>query len=245
MTAIPTPPPLTPDAPAAWEDLLEIFYAPSAVFERRKTAPHFWLAFAVVSVLVAVILYAGKGILQPAFDAEFTRGMAQAMKANPQLTAEQMEKGRGIGATFATIFLVFGAPLAMLVLGPVIWLCGKIVGAVEDVTAAWMIAALAYLPRILGAVLLVVQPLVMPPEKVKGFASLAIGPARFLDPDSSSKLLMLVATRLDLFTVWSTVIIAIGLKVVGKVTWAKAWTATAVVWLIPALFGLIGVLRAK
>lgn len=245
MTAIPTPPPLTPEPPAAWEDLLEIFYAPSAVFERRKATPQFWLAFAVVAVLVAVILYAGKGILQPAFDAEFTRGMAQAMKANPQLTADQVEKGRGFATTATTIFLVFGAPIAMLILGPIIWLCGKMVGAVEDVTAAWMIAALAYVPRIIGAVLLVAQPLVMPPEKVNGFASLAIGPARFLDPDSSSKLLMLVATRLDLFTVWSTVIIAIGVKVLGKVNWAKAWTAATVVWLIPALFGLIGVLRAR
>ncbi|HET7025058.1 MAG TPA: Yip1 family protein [Gemmatimonadales bacterium] len=245
MTAIPTPPPLSPDAPAAWEDLLEIFYAPSAVFERRKASPKFWLAFAVVSVLVAVVLFAGKGLLQPAFDAEFARGMAQAIKNNPQLTPDQVEKGRGIATTFSTMFLGLGAPIAMLALGPIIWLCGKMVGAVEDVTAAWMIAALAYLPRILGAVAMVVQPLLMPPEKVTGFASLSIGPARFLDPDTSSKLLTLITTRLDLFTIWSTVIIAIGLKVTGKVSTAKAWTATAVVWLIPMLFGLIGVLRAK
>ncbi|MGH7589884.1 MAG: YIP1 family protein [Gemmatimonadales bacterium] len=245
MTAIPTPPPLSPEAPAAWEDLLEIFYAPSAVFERRKASPRFWLAFAVVSVLVGVILFAGKGLLQPAFDGEFTRGMAQAIKNNPQLTPEQVEKGRGFATTITTVIFVFGAPIAMLLLGPIIWLCGKIVGAVEDVTAAWMIAALAYVPRIIGAVALVGQPLVMPPEKVNGFASLALGPARFLDPESSSKLLLLIAGRLDIFTIWSTVIIAIGLKVLGKVPTAKAWMAAAVVWLVPMLLGLIGVLRAK
>ncbi|MGB7213291.1 MAG: YIP1 family protein [Gemmatimonadales bacterium] len=245
MTAIPTPPPLSPDAPAAWEDLLEIFYAPSAVFERRKGSPKFWLAFAVVSVLVGVILFAGKGLLQPAFDAEVTRGMAQAMKNSPQLTPEQLDKGRGFAMTFSTISMALITPLAILILGPIIWLCGKMVGAVEDVTAAWMIAALAYMPRIVGALALVVQSLLIPPEKVKGFASLAIGPSRFLDPDSSSKLLLLIGTRLDLFTIWSTVIIAIGLKVVGKVPTAKAWMAAGAVWLIPMLFGLIGVLRAK
>ena len=245
MTAIPPPPPLSPEPPAAWEDILEVFYAPSAVFERRKADPRFWLAFAVVSILVAVVLVAGKGLLQPAFDSEFARGMAQAMKNNPQLTPDQLEKGRSFGTAFTTVAMLLGAPVAILLLGPVIWLCGKIVGAVEDINAAWMIAALAYVPRVVGAVLLVIQPLVMPPEAVKGFASLAIGPARFLDPDTSSKLLMLVATRLDLFTIWSTVIIAIGLKVTGKVPAAKAWAAAAVVWLIPALFGLIGVLRAQ
>lgn len=246
MTAIPTPPPLTPtESTPVWEDLLDIFYAPAKVFERRMKDPTFLIPFLAVTVLVAAILLAGKGLLQPAFDAEFTRGIAQAMKANPQMTPDQVEKGRGIATTFGTVALLAGAPIAILLLGIITWLCGKIVGATEEVAAAYMIAAYAYVPRIVGAVLLVAQPLVLPPEQVKGFASLSIGPARFFDPDTSSKLLMLVAGRLDLFTIWSTVIIAIGLKVTGKLPAAKAWLAAGVIWVIPALFGLIGVLRAK
>jgi hypothetical protein len=165
------------------------------------------------------------------------------MKANPQLTPDQLEKGRSFGQTMAAVGLVFGAPIAVLFLGPILWLCGKMVGAKEDIGSAWMVATYAYFPRIVGMALLVIQPLLLSPDRIKGFASLSIGPARFLDPDTTSKVLLLLANRLDLFTIWSTVLLAIGLTVTGKVPGKKAALATAVVWLIPGLFGLVGALR--
>ena len=246
MSAIPTPPPLTPtESTPAWEDLLDILYAPARVFERRARDPKFFVPFIVVTVLVAVILFAGKGLLQPAFDAEFTRGAAAAMKANPQLTSDQIEKGRGFASTFTMVVLLFGAPIAIGLLGIFIWICGKIVGATEDIGSAYMIAAYSYVPRIIGAVLLVAQPLMIPPEKVRGFASLSFSVGRFFDPDTTSKLVMLLGTRFDLFVLWSSVITAVGLQVTGKVSAAKAWMATGILWLIPALFGLLGVLRSQ
>ena len=246
MSAIPTPPPLTPtESTPVWEDLLDILYAPARVFERRARDPKFFIPFIVVTVLVAVVLFAGKGLLQPAFDAEFARGAAAAMKANPQLTPDQIDKGRGFAATFGMVALLFGAPIAIGLLGIFIWLCGKIVGATEDIGSAYMIAAYSYVPRIIGAVLLVAQPLVIPPEKVRGFAALSFSVARFFDPDTSSKLVMLLCGRFDLFVIWSSIITAVGLQVTGKVSAAKAWTATAVLLVIPVLFGLIGVLRSQ
>lgn len=245
MSAIPTPPPLSPtEKTPVWEDLLDILYAPSRVFERRRAEPRILVPFLVVTILVAVILLAGKGLLQGAFDADFARGMATAMKANPQLTPDQMEKGRGFAQTFTTVLLLVGAPIAMLLLGVIIWICGKIVGAAEDIAAAYMIAAYAYVPRIIGAVVLVAQPVVLPPESVKGFASLSVGPARFLDPDTANKLAMAFGMRLDLFTIWSTAIIAIGLQVTGKVSAAKAWIVAAIVWFLPSVFAIIGALRS-
>jgi hypothetical protein len=244
MTAIPPPPPLSPtEKTPAWEDLLDILYAPARVFERRRAEPKFLVPFLVVTVVVAAVLLAGKGLLQTAFDADFARGIAAAMKANPQLTPDQMEKGRGIAQTFTTVFLLVGAPLAMLLLGIIIWLCGKAVGAKEDIASAYMIGAYAYVPRIIAAILLVLQPLILSQDAVTGFASLSVGPARFFNPDTTSKVAMLYLTRLDLFTIWSTLVIAVGLQVTGKVSAGKAWLAAAIVWFIPSLLGLLGALR--
>ncbi|MFI5235232.1 MAG: YIP1 family protein [Gemmatimonadales bacterium] len=245
MTAIPTPPPLTPvNKTPIWEDFLDIFYAPSVVFERRKADPKFFIGFLVVSILAAVILLAGKGLLQGAFDADFARGIALAMKKNPQLTPEMMEKGKAIGQTFTTVFLGIATPIAILLVGPILWLCGKAVGATEEIGAAWMVAMYAYFPRVLGSVFLVVQPLLLSNDSIKGMTSLSVGPARFFDPATSNLGVMALMGRLDLFTIWGTVLLAIGLKVTGKVSLGKALTAAGLVWLIASAWPVIAGLRA-
>ena len=57
--------------PSVWEDLLEIFYAPRAVFERRRETPAFGLALIVFTVLVVGLSFAFRGAMEPVFDAEY------------------------------------------------------------------------------------------------------------------------------------------------------------------------------
>jgi hypothetical protein len=47
----------------------------------------------------------------------------------------------------------------------------------------------------------------------------------------------------DVFTIWETVLLAIGLEVTGKVSKSNAYLAAAIVWFIGALPALLGALR--
>jgi hypothetical protein len=49
--------------------------------------------------------------------------------------------------------------------------------------------------------------------------------------------------RLDVFTLWVTVLIAIGLAVTGKISRGKAAVAAAIVWVIGALPTIAAALR--
>jgi len=46
--------------------------------------------------------------------------------------------------------------------------------------------------------------------------------------------------RMDVFTIWVTVLIAIGLAVTGRIPRGRAVMAAVVIWLIGALPGLAG-----
>src|SRR5882757_9613269 len=107
------PPPSVPVKTASrWEDFIDIFYAPASVFERRASSG--WgIPAMVVTVLVALIFFANKGVMQPIMDAEFTRATAAAIKKNPQVTAEQMAQFRGIGEKFGAIFIIIGVPIGI------------------------------------------------------------------------------------------------------------------------------------
>ena len=50
---------------------------------------------------------------------------------------------------------------------------------------------------------------------------------------------------MDLFTIWVTVLLAIGLHVVGKIPKQQAAIAAAITWVVGALLPLFGALRAS
>ena len=74
--------------------------------------------------------------------------------------------------------------------------------------------------------------LVLDPEQFDGRFRITFGPGRFLDPDTVSPLLIAVVGRLDLFTLWITVLLAIGLSVTGRVPLSRAMIPAAIVWFL-------------
>lgn len=220
-----------------WEDFIDIFYAPSSVYERRKNSG-FGIPMLVVTVIVGAIMLANSSAMQPIMDAEFTRGMATAMKQNPQLTPEMMAKGRAIGETFAKIGGFIGIPIAMFITGLVLWIVGKFFDAKQTLAAAIMVAAYAYVPKILESILAGVQLLLMDPASLDGRYRISLGLGRFLDPNTASPMLLALLGRLDVFTIWVTVLLAIGLAVTGRIPRSKAAIAAAIVWLVGALPGV-------
>ncbi len=234
-----------PIKPASrWEDFIDIFYAPSSVYERRAHSG-FGIPMLVVTVIVGLIALANMGVMQPIMDAEFTRGMAQAMKKNPQLTPEMMEKGRAFGEAFAKVGAFVITPIAMFVTGLVLWIVGKLFDSKQTLAAALMVASYAFVPRILENILNGVQGLLMDPASLDGRYRVSLGLGRFLDPNTASPMLLALLGRVDVFTIWVTVLLAIGLAVTGKIPRSKAALAAVIVWIVGALPQVLSAAQAR
>lgn len=227
---------------SVWEDFVDIFYAPSDVYERRRDSG-FFLALVVLTIAIAALTYAALPVLRPMMDAEFQRGMAAATRANPRMTPEMMQKARAMGEKIQTFGILVFVPLGVLLNGLVLWLVGKLVGARENLQAACMVATYAFFPRILEQVLNLVQGFVLSPEAMNGRYRLSLGPARFFNPDAASPVLLAVIGRLDVFTIWVTVLLVIGLSVTGRIPRSKAAIAGVLMWVLGMIPGLIGALR--
>ena len=237
-TAAPTP------APASrWEDFVDIFYAPSQVFARRANSG-FGIPMLVVTVLIGVIAIANSGVMQPIMDAEFSRATAAAIRDNPQVTAEMMEKGRGFGEVIAKYGAFVFIPVGIFFTGLALWLTGKLVDAREHLSQALMVAAYAFVPRVIEGVIAGLQGLLLDPASLNGRFKLSLGLGRFLDPDTASPIALALLGRVDLFTIWVTVLLAIGLAVVGRIPRSRAAIAAALVWVVGALPQLMTALRS-
>jgi hypothetical protein len=221
-------------APGFWEDVIDIFVQPADVFRRRQDKS-VWPPMLFVAISIAVIVYATFTTLEPMYDAEFTRNTAKTLAKNPQLTAEMLDKSREFGKMGARYGIGVVMLLTMFILGSVAWLVGKLFGSKQSYHAALVVAAWAYMPRVLGTVINGAQGLLMDPSKLNAALSVSLSPARFMDPDASNPLLYQLAGRFDLITIWVTVLLGIGFYVTGKVSKGKAVGFAIAIFVVGAL----------
>jgi hypothetical protein len=239
MTDVSAAPPAKPGA----EDLFEIFYAPSKVFERRRGG-EYGLPLVVLVVMAAVIFFATKGLMDPIMDAE--RAM-QLAKTTAKMTPEQAEQVRAAssGALAGTITMI-SIPLAFLispfVLGFIAWLVAKVAGVTVRYGIAVMIAVFAWYPRLVEMVVNAAQMALLPNIQPTSRLAVSLGVGRFLD-GAHPNLATAVLSRVDLFTLWVTFLIGLGFMVAGKATKAQAIAIAVVVWVIGMLPALWAAMR--
>ena len=231
-------PDLTP-SPAAkpasvWEDFIDIFYAPSSVFERRAQSG-FFLPMLVVTILTGVLFIVNSGVLSPIMDAEMGRAMAAMQRQGAQITEEQLSQMRRMQETFGKIGAFIFMPVGIFFTGLALWLCGKFVESKQTLAQGLTVAAYSFMPRILEAVVTAVQGLLLDTTTMNGRFRISLGLGRFVDPDTASPMLVALLGRIDVFTIWVTVLLAIGLSVTGKIPRGRAAIAAVIVWFIGAL----------
>lgn len=225
-----------------WEDFVDIFYNPSAVFARRADGE--WAKPLILLIVAATVLFfLTKNAMQPIMDAEFARNSAKALARNPQLTEDQLATGRHFFDTFGFLFVAIGTLVSVIGSGLVLWLLSKLFDAREALAAALMVATYSEVPRILQILVNAAQGLFLSADKLTSMNSVLLGPARFMDPDHASPIAIALASRIDVFTIWVTVLMGIGIYVVGKLTKQQAIIVAAITWVIGGLPVLFGALR--
>lgn len=230
----------TPDKASLAEDFVDIFFSPAAVFARRANSG-FFVVLVILTILLGGLFLANRGVMEGITDAEFTRGMAEAAKQNPGMTEQQIAAAKTF-AGYATSFGGFiGVPLGILLTGLCAWITGKMLGAQIAYGQATTIAAYSFMPRILESFAASAQGLLIDTDALTGRFQLSLGVGRFLDPTMNQGLLGLVG-RVEVFTLWVTALLAIGIAVVGKLPREKAILAGVFMWTfgaLPALWTLV------
>lgn len=214
-----------------WEDFVEIFFAPREVFARRSDG-RFVIALIVVTLVIALLFYASQGPLGTALEAEFMRGMEEARASGQQLNAEQMEAARNMAGTFGVVGVLLAIPVGIFLTALVMWLIGKLFESAATFGLAMVVATYSQFPKVLQTAAGLLQGLLFDPQTLQ---EISLGPARFADVANTSQLALALLARLDLFIIWCTILIAIGLQVLGRMPRGRAYFVAVLVWLCGAL----------
>jgi hypothetical protein len=230
----------TAKSPSFLEDIVDVFYAPAAVFERRRNGG-FGAALVLFAVLMAVMFYAGRPVMQPMFDRQIAK-----VEANPNMSAEQKQTAIAMSKRFTegplpAVFAAIAATVSLFVTALTLWLVAKLVGSVATYGQSMMVTTFAWYPRLLLSAIVTGYSIATGREVASQFA-LGASPAAFL-PDSASPMLAAALSRLDLGVLWTTALLGIGIAVVGRLKRGQGFTVAAIVWLLGGGIALITALR--
>lgn len=233
-----------PKSSSLFEDIVEVFASPSKVFARRK-GRGFWLALLVYTVIMGALVVGTLPLMQPVFDALWPQTMAQMQARSPQLTPEQIEGARRLTPIYYSVSVIVITPIAVLLVGFLLWIVGKLFDAEQRLGDAMMVATFASFPRILAPVVAALIMLVRDPSTITSQWSVTASLAQFVNGAQQPVLATLLG-RVDVFVIWTTVLLAIGLGVTGNISRQKAATAAVIVWIVatvPYLYQALQVVK--
>lgn len=237
-TAAPAPPPAKPSV----MDCAEIYYAPSDVFERRRQGK-FGIPLLVYVIAMAVLFFATKDLMRPLFDAQASRNMAQLAEKHPEMTQEQLERGRAMGAKFAGVGVIVGSAIVPLAAGLIIWLVAKFAGVGLGLGQGMVVGVFMMFPALIEYILNAIQMAFVDTSAITSNYDVSIGPARFMH-DASAVVRALVG-HIDVFTIWMAFLIYLGVLVITRTSKQTAATVAVIMWIIGALPALMGAMKGS
>jgi len=223
--------------------IINTFIAPSKTFTDLKRSAAWWAPWILISIFSLVIIYAISK--QVTFEQVNRYNIAHSPKQAEQfdkLSPDQQATRLRIAGTFIAVF-GYGSPafllLYCLVGSVVVWLIFKIgAGAETTFSQAYAILMYAWLPGILQALLATISLFAgANPEGFDINNPVGTNLAYYLDPDTTGKFLRGMASALDVFSIWSVVLVGIGFACTSKVKRSTAITIVAVAYLVLKLIG--------
>jgi hypothetical protein len=211
-----------------------VFFEPGKVFADVAQRPR-WIAPILISMLIGLAL-----VYAISTHIGWEQTVRQSIASNPRtadLPADQREKAIATGTKIASILgwvgALLGAPLSVLIIAGVLTgLFNGLLGTELKFAQTFAITAYALLVRAVLAALLILLVYLKPPEEFNIQVS-PFSPAAYMNRLDNPKWLMSLAGSLDLFTIWSIVLLAIGFSVAAKkLSFTKSLTAIGIPWLI-------------
>jgi hypothetical protein len=215
-----------------------VFFDPKKAFEDIAKRPT-WIVPMVLIIIAALAVSMTMG-QRVGWERIVRHGMETSSRTQ-QMTPEQREQAVAMGVKFASI-AAYGA----IIFVPIVFaiMAGVLLGVASGILSAgirfkqvFAVVCYASLTGLISSILTIVVLFLKNPDEFNVQNALAFNPGAFMDPGTSSKFLYSLATSLDLFSFWTILLMAVGIKAAAgkKLSFGSAVFAVVLPWAVYVL----------
>ncbi len=215
--------------------VLGVFFSPKPTFEDIVRKPSWVLPFVLLTLFSIGVTFA---INQRINWRQFMTQRVEKSPRSANLSAEQKEQQIAGGAKFSPILTwaigVCGPILFMLVVALAMWGAYSLLGGTNtDFSTSFAITSHAALTGLVSSLLFILILYLKPYGTVDLENPVATNLAALL-PDDSAKWLVALLKSIDIFTLWTLILLAIGFAATNpkKLRGSKAFTIAFSVWAV-------------
>ena len=214
-----------------------VFFDPKKTFEDIAKRPTWIVPVVLIMIFaLAVSMTMGQRI---GWERIVRHGMEASSRAQ-QMTPEQREQGVAMGVKIASIMgyvgIIFVPVIYVIMAGVLLGVASGIFSAGVRFKQVFAVVCYASLTGVIQSILTIVVICLKNPDEFNSQNPLAFNPAAFMDPDKN-KFLYSLATSLDLFSFWTILLMAVGLKAAAgkKLSFGGALFAVVLPWAVYVL----------
>jgi hypothetical protein len=215
-----------------------VFFDPKKTFQDIAQRPS-WIV-PLVLIMIAALAVSMTMAQRIGWERIVRHGMESSSRAQ-QMTPEQREQGVAMGVKIASIMgyvgIVFVPLVYVIMAGVLLGVASGIFSAGIRFKQVFAVVCYASLTGLISSILTIVVLYLKNPDEVNVQNMLVFNPGAFMDPGTSSKFLYSLATSLDLFSFWTILLMAVGLKAAAgkKLTFGGAVFAVVLPWAVYVL----------
>lgn len=226
--------------PNPFQRIIGVFISPGETFASIARKPD-W----VIPVLIIVVISLVSGVLI-AQRVDFTALAREAMEMNPQaasMPADRMETSVRFTAGMmkvSTYLSPFLSVIVLLIVSAVLQLVVRLFGGEGSFLQAFSTTTYAWYPRVVKGVLATVVILSRSSLSIFDLQNPLMSNLGFLFDPKTQPLQFALASSLDIFAIWSVILLIIGFSEVSRLSRAKSAVIVIGLWLVVNLLALIG-----
>lgn len=229
--------------------LTGIIWEPRPVFEDLAVRPKFWAPLILLTLLSIVFVSTFTRVV--GWETYMEQQMERQAASNPrmaQMTPEQRERAMEMSASIAKYAGIGGAVvgfalICLVVAAVLLALMNSLGGADLKFKQAFSITCYSFVPSAISSILALVVMLLKPPADFDLQNPLPANLSVFVASPPAPRWLYSLATSIDLFTIWTILLLALGFSVAArKLSYGKSLALVVSPWLLYVLIksGLSG-----
>jgi len=214
---------------SSWGRLVGALLSPIKTFESINARPTWALALIVLIVasLIVTIVVVPKIDMQAAIQKRMER-------QNQQLSAEQMERISSMAEKMKWISPISGVVIQVAVyflLALIFWVLFRLIGGEFSYMRSVAVTTHAYLPQVLSALLtlpILIKASTLDPTAVRN--GMLKSNLSFLAGDGTSAFARSILSSLDVFSLWTVLLLMLGYSIVAKARRSTSFLVIACLW---------------